>query len=458
VTNSITNSVTYPSTPPVSDAGSAPWIRGHGGGLSTVSAQMNVDHLHIKSATPAHGGTGGPPSGYNNAGTISGFIITDKPVVTMSPNSVPGNPGDSVALSAYAIGVPPLSYQWRRNGHPISGATNTAYSIASLNVATAGNYDLVVTNTYGSTTSKVAAVTADIILTTTNAMVVDSNPANPEHDGLNNGATWLASSSDGTITRSGVMQFAGTNTNSITVVGTTNFDTTTGTFMFWMRSAGTDTNATGSFGAALFGQPGGSFANELVLYQQDGGTMFFNVPGSTVQINSSKNVSDNDWHLIILTYDASASGGATLYIDGALDTTNANGAAWTPPVGRPLQAGFNSDGILRAYTGLMDDVRAYNRELTSAEVATVYSNGSLIDTNALQMQLNFNTAPVNGLVMSWQAATAVLQSSTTVNGTYTNVPSSTTPYYVVPKASQRYFRYLVPNVSPQARVSNPYLM
>ena len=74
------------------------------------------------------------------------------------------------------------------------------------------------------------------------------------------------------------------------------------------------------------------------------------------------------------------------------------------------------------------------------------------------MQLNFDTTPVNGIIMSWNAPTAVLQSGLTANGTYTNVPSSSSPYYIVPRASQRYFRYYVPNVSPQSHVSNPYLM
>lgn len=466
MTHTVTNSVTYPNTPPVADAGGANWIRGHGGGLSVGSAAFatGTDHLHIMSAMAAHGGTGGPPTGYDNAGTISGFIITDQPVVSMSPNSVYGNPGDSVALSAYAVGVPPLSYQWRKNGVPISGATTTNYSIASLNSATAANYDLVVTNIYGKATSQVAVVTADILLSSTNTLVVDSNPGNPEHDGLDNGATWVASSSDGTITRTGVMQFVGTNTNSITVLGATNFDTATGSLMFWMRSPGTDPNASGSFGAALFGQPTGAttIVNEFVLVQQDGGTILFNAPNSANQINSSKNISDTNWHLIVLTYDSSVGGGATLYIDGVLDTTNGNNVAWSLPAGAQLQAGFSSDGILRAYTGLLDDIRVYSRELSASEVATIYSNGSLIDTSTLQLQLTFNSPPVTGLVLNWQGnsgSTNVLQSSLTVNGTYTNVPGASSPYYVVPQVKQRYFRYqILPPNAPQARVSNPYLM
>jgi hypothetical protein len=458
---STTNSVSYPNTPPVlSDAGGASWLRGHGGGLSTPSAPLNTDHVKIMSNQAAHGGTGTPPTGFDNAGTISGFIITDKPVVTMSPNSVACNPGDSVDLSAYAIGVPPLSYQWLKNGSAISGATTTAYSISGINAAKAGNYEIVVNNAYGSATSSIAAVTVDeIILTSSNEFVVDSNPANPERDGVDNGATWLASSSDGTITRTGVMQFVATNSNSITVQGTTNFDSATGTYMFWMRSAGTDINSPGTTGAAaLFGRPGSSSANDVIIAQEDGaGNIYFSTPNSANMFASQRTISDNDWHLIVLTFDQSASGGTALYIDGTLDSTNGNISSWSPPVGQPLQFGSNTDTNYRSYNGLLDDIRAYSRELTAAEVATVYSSGSLIDTNALQMQLTFSNAPVPGVVLTWGAPNSVLQSSPTANGVYSDVTAAASPYYVVPKGTQKYYRYRFPN-SPQTRISNPYLM
>ncbi len=459
-THTVTNSVTYPSTPPVVDAGSAPWLRGHGGGLSTASGTVatNTDHLHIMSNLAAHGGTGGPPTGFDNAGTISGFIITDQPVVTMSPRSTLGNPGDSVTLNPYAIGVPPLSYQWRFNGVAIGGATNTSYAISGLNVAKSGNYDLVVTNTYGAATSKVAVVQVDLMqLASTSQLVPDTNPGNPERDGLNSGATWLASSSDGTISRSGVMQFVGTNTNSITIIGSTNFDSSKGTMMFWMRSAGIDPNTAGTIGAAIFGRPGSALANDQILAQQDGGNLLFNAPGTANVISSVKNVSDNKWHLVILTYDQSVSGGAALYVDGTLDTTNGNSAAWSAPVGKQWEIGFSSAGTLRAYDGLVDDVRFYNRQLTAAEVTSVFNTGALVDTNALQMQLNFNAAPGPGLIMTWHAGNSVLQSAPVVTGTYSDVSAASSPYYVAPSARQKYYRYRFPN-APQSLVSNPYLL
>src|SRR6185437_1689152 len=111
--------------------------------------------------------------------------------------------------------------------------------------------------------------------------VADSNPANAPRVGINSNATWVASSSDGTKSRSGVMQFVATNGNLITIAGTTNFDVSAGTIMFWMRSAGTDPNAPGLTGAALFGRPSSSIGNDFILIQADGGNIYFNAPNDS---------------------------------------------------------------------------------------------------------------------------------------------------------------------------------
>jgi len=454
-----TNSVNYPSTPPVVNVPGSPWYRGAGGGLSTASATINTDHIKIISNTAQHG-LNATPSGYDHAGTIAGFIITDKPVISMSPQSVNGNPGDSVALSMYAAGVPPLAYQWRKNGHAIPGATTNSYNIASLGLANEGNYDVVVTNAYGSATSRVSVVSGGTItMTPISGLVVDSQPANAERNGANQGATWLASSSDGSKNRSGVMQFVATNSTGIAVTGSTNFDASKGTVSFWMRSAGTDMNASGAGGAAVFGRPADTLANEFMIYQQDGGSLLFNAPTSVNIINSSHNVSDNLWHLIVLTYDGTASGVCALYIDGTLDLTNVNSSAWTATVGAPLQLGFTTlGGTLRDYDGLLDDVRVYNRQLTAGEVTSLYNTGALIDTAALQLEFNFDTAPVSGFSLTWSAANSVLQSNPSISGAFTDVPGAISPYNIVPKAGQKFYQFRYPSVAPQARISNPYLM
>jgi len=161
-TLNVTQSVTYPSPAHFhGDQGGAPWARFIGGGISTVSGALLTDHLKIIGNRAQHGGDKSVPDDFDNASTISGFIVTDKPVVTMSPQSVAAVPQDTVVLRAVAAGVPPLLYQWRNGGVPILGAVNPTYGIT--NITTGGSYDVVVTNLYGSATSKVSAVTIDRI-------------------------------------------------------------------------------------------------------------------------------------------------------------------------------------------------------------------------------------------------------------------------------------------------------
>ena len=61
--------------------------------------------------------------------------------------------------------APPLSYEWQRNGVPITGATSSSYTIASAQLADNGvGFRCRVANTYGNVTSSSAtlAVTANL--------------------------------------------------------------------------------------------------------------------------------------------------------------------------------------------------------------------------------------------------------------------------------------------------------
>ncbi len=198
----------------------------------------------------------------------------------MPPQSVLAVPGDDVTLRALAIGVPPLGLQWRKDGVAIAGANSLTYPISKITLAQGGNYDLLVTNLYGSATSKVSVVTVDKLAIAPQPYALDSKPSGTKIDGQVLGATWLASNQDSAGTnRTGVMQFASTNAAQIVIPGSsTDFDSPQGTISFWMRSAGVVTNS-GNEGAIILDRRTGSGA---VIVQHDDGTLFFQTsPGSS---------------------------------------------------------------------------------------------------------------------------------------------------------------------------------
>src|SRR6185312_1525829 len=61
--------------------------------------------------------------------------------------------GQGVTFSATAVGTNPFTYQWKKNGAVISGATGSTYTINHVVAGDAGVYTVVVTNSVNSATS-----------------------------------------------------------------------------------------------------------------------------------------------------------------------------------------------------------------------------------------------------------------------------------------------------------------
>ena len=79
------------------------------------------------------------------------------PAITTQPAAQTVCGGAAINLSVTATGTA-LTYQWRKGGTNIAGATNATYSIASAATGDAGNYDVVISNTCGTVTSTAVAV------------------------------------------------------------------------------------------------------------------------------------------------------------------------------------------------------------------------------------------------------------------------------------------------------------
>ena len=75
---------------------------------------------------------------------------------------------------------------------------------------------------------------------------------------------------------------------------------------------------------------------------------------------------------MVVTFDAQRRE-LRLYVDGVLEGSGSNSGSITP--GDPLQIGRNDNGQ-EYFSGLIDDVRLYNRALTAQEVQDLYDAGN----------------------------------------------------------------------------------
>jgi len=104
----------------------------------------------------------------NSAGSVTSSAATltvrsatvTLPSITSQPASVTVDAGRTASFSVAASSSAALSYQWRRNGSNISGATAANYTTPATTSADNGaNYSVVVTNSAGSVTSSNATLT-----------------------------------------------------------------------------------------------------------------------------------------------------------------------------------------------------------------------------------------------------------------------------------------------------------
>jgi len=81
------------------------------------------------------------------------------PIFNTQPASLVVLAGSAASFTAAAGGTAPISYQWKKNGTPIPGATSSTLNLVNVQTADDGSYTLAATNTVGSTNSNPAQLT-----------------------------------------------------------------------------------------------------------------------------------------------------------------------------------------------------------------------------------------------------------------------------------------------------------
>lgn len=121
---------------------------------SAVSMEMAPDGslLYLQRGRDGH------PSGIFRMRYTASAVAP--PSILAPPASRTVNPGQSVTFKVDATGAGTLTYQWLRNGHPISGATGASYTLSSPTLSDNGaSFTVSVSNAGGSTLSSAAKLT-----------------------------------------------------------------------------------------------------------------------------------------------------------------------------------------------------------------------------------------------------------------------------------------------------------
>lgn len=143
------------------------WFKDVGCGVGAPVAVTDQNFLFLSpapSATTTYWARTSNSCGVSSCVNIA-ITVNHPPSITTQPVSQSVCPGTSVTFNVTAdpTVIPAPTYQWRKGGINIGGATSSSYTINSVGAGDAGNYDVVLTNTCGPVTSSMAALTVNSV-------------------------------------------------------------------------------------------------------------------------------------------------------------------------------------------------------------------------------------------------------------------------------------------------------
>lgn len=215
-------------------------------------------------------------------------------------------------------------------------------------------------------------------------------------------------------------------TDEYITFGTGNYDferTDAFSVSFWIKTTSTNDQLIGNLdsNSPYYGWE---------IFLRSNGTLLFTLrnTSTTNEISVRSNagvlvINDDAWYHIVVTYDGSSNGsGVTFYADGsewgsptiAVDTLSA-----TTVSPEALTIGIQDDAS-DAFTGNLDEVAIYDKELSSSEVSDIYNSGAPLDLTTLSSNTN---------LQSWwrmgdgDTYPTITDNKGSVNGTMTNMES-----------------------------------
>jgi hypothetical protein len=131
------------------------------GATSATLALSNVQTSAAGSYTVVVSNSAGSVT--SSAATLTVTPITAAPVITTPPTLLTVTVGGTASFTVTATGNPTPTYQWKKNGTVITGATAATLTLANTQTSDAANYTVTVTNSAGAVTSSGAMLTVNAV-------------------------------------------------------------------------------------------------------------------------------------------------------------------------------------------------------------------------------------------------------------------------------------------------------
>jgi hypothetical protein len=334
------------------------------------------------------------------------------PTITQNPTGATRLAGDPFILSSAALGDLPLSFQWFRSGTLVPGATNSTLSFANLQASDTGDYEVVVTNRFGSVTSAPPAtltvldppvdITSDLRVhlkfdDTFGLVAVDDS--GHARDGTLSGfpgddSQWVAGRIDGAIR----LNPDGATGDDVVLVpddGGLDFSSSLEfTLAAWVNGA-----ATQEAGAAVFAKGTGGGGEQYAVDVPNGAYRFFirNAAGGAAVFQTTARPNDTWQHLVAVV--SVPLNRVKFYVNGA-EVLSASPPADLLQNSHEVSIGSRQLGS-GAYdlnlNGRIDDARIYGRVLTPRDVTALYNQASLIPPSIV-------TPPASATLFAFETA------------------------------------------------------
>ena len=142
---------------------------------------------------------------------------------------------------------------------------------------------------------------------------------------------------------------------------------TTGTFQTIFDNGG---NTSGSTGFAII-IPTDNILKATFTNSGGGGGI------DVFTLSTNTTVTDGNWHHCVLTYNDES---AKIYLDNGTPITGTNTEPFTQAANNLRIGAYYADGTLLEFNGSLDQVRIFNKELSSSEVSTLYAETACVYT------------------------------------------------------------------------------